>query len=123
MNDEIRQASDLARDPTSVSAATYFWVLFLATWGGIVRVTREVKFGGKTWKEVLFIFFAEMAVSSFAGVVTFFLCESANMERFYTAVLTSLAGYMGGRALNMLEGIYSLYKLARTLPPAKAPEE
>lgn len=84
-----------------------------------MRVVREVKLGGKTWREVVFIFLAEMMVSSFAGVVTFFLCESANTPRFYTAVFTSLAGYMGGRALNILEGMYSIYKMARSEPPAK----
>lgn len=106
MNDEFRQASDLARDPASVSWITYFWVIFLATFGGIVRVIREVKFGEKSWRQIIAIFVAEILVSLFAGVVTFFLCAAREVPPFYSAVLVSLASYMGGRALSVLEALY-----------------
>lgn len=106
MNEEIRQASDLARDPASVSWATYFWVVLLATVGGIVRVIREVKFGEKTWQQIIAIFVAEIIISVFAGVITFFLCAARDVPPFYSAVLVSLASYMGGRALSVLEALY-----------------
>lgn len=106
MNDEFRQASDLIKDPSSISWATYLTVVFLAAWGGIVRVIRKSKFVGKTWKQVVMILVMEMVISSFAGVITFFICQSNNVQPFYTAVLTSLAGYMGGGALDVLEAIY-----------------
>jgi hypothetical protein len=108
MNEEIKQTSDLIRDPASVSWATYAWILLLATLGGIVRVIREVKFGGKTWKQILAIFIAEIFVSLFAGIVTFFLCAARDVPPFYAAVMVSLASYMGGRALSVLEVLYKL---------------
>jgi len=106
MNEEISKATELAKDPSSISLATYAWVLLLATWGGIVRVIREVKLGGKSWQQILAIFVVEIIISTFAGVITFFMCYSSNVSPLYTAVMTSIAGYMGGRALNVLEAIY-----------------
>lgn len=106
MNEEIKNASEFVRDPASISVTTYVWVVVLATMGGIVRVVREVELGDKSWKKILMIFLVEIFVSIFAGVVTFFLCQSNNVQPFYTAVMTSLAGYMGGRALTMLEAVY-----------------
>jgi len=106
MSDEFRQASDLIKDPSSVTWSTYFWVVFVAAWGGVVRVIRKSKLGGKTWQQVTLILAMEMVTSSFAGVITFFLCQSNNIQPFYTAVMTSLAGYMGGSALDVLEAVY-----------------
>lgn len=106
MNDEFRQASHLLNDPSSVSWSTYLTVVFLAAWGGIVRVIRKSKFVGKTWQQIVMILVMEMVISSFAGVITFFVCESNNVQPFYTAVMTSLAGYMGGSALDVLEAVY-----------------
>lgn len=106
MNDEFRQASDLIKDPSAVSWTTYMMVVFLAAWGGIVRVIRKSKLGGKTWQQIGMTLVVEMVISSFAGVITFFLCQSNNVQPFYTAVMTSLAGYMGGSALDVLEAVY-----------------
>ena len=52
MNEEIKTATEVAKDPLSYSAATYLWVLLFAMWGGVVRVVREVIFEGKTKKNV-----------------------------------------------------------------------
>lgn len=106
MNEELKTASDIVRDPSSISFSTYWWVVVLAIWGGIVRVIREVKLGGKTFWQIILAFVAEAVVSAFAGMLVFFLCESSNMPRMYTAALVGIAGYMGGRALNLLEAIY-----------------
>jgi hypothetical protein len=106
MNEELRNAGDLARDPSSYSTLTYAWVLVLSLWGGMVRILREVKLGGKSWKQIVGIFFAELCVSGFAGCMTFFIFESAGVKPLYTAVFTGIAGYMGGRALTGFESLY-----------------
>lgn len=105
MNDQLQTASDIVRDPSSAPWTTYIWVVVLAVWGGIVRVIREVKLGGKTIWQILLTFLAECTVSSFAGVMTCLMVESSSLPRAYVYALGGLAGYMGGRALNLLESI------------------
>lgn len=112
MNDELKTASDFVRDPSSISWGTYAWVVALAIWGGIVRVFREVTLGDKSWRQILAVFIGETLTSGFAGVLVFFVCESQSVPRLYAAALTGIAGYMGGRALTMLEAIIK----ARSLP-------
>lgn len=113
MNEELKTASDIVRDPSSISLGTYWWVAALAIWGGIVRVIREVKLGGKTFWQIILAFVAESIVSAFAGMLVFFLCESSNIPRMYTAALVGIAGYMGGRALNLIETIVKARSLQK----------
>lgn len=54
----------------------------------------------------MLIFLAELLTSLFVGLITFFLCQSSGFLPFYTAVMVSIASYMGGRALSVLEAIY-----------------
>lgn len=105
MNDQLQTASDIVRDPSSIGWTTYWWVAMLAIWGGIVRVIREVKLGDKTFWQILLAFVAEAVVSAFTGMLVFFLCESSHVPRMYTAAVVGIAGYMGGRALNLVESI------------------
>lgn len=106
MQDEIKSASEIAKDPLSISIATYAWVFFLSMWGGVVRIMREIKLGGKTWREIAFIFACELLTSGFAGLLTFFACQRAEFDPMYSAVMIGVAGYMGGRALSWFEEIY-----------------
>ncbi len=106
MNEELRQASELAKDPSSVPYIVYLWVMGLSTLGGIVRVLREVKLGGKTLKKIIVTLLVEVIISNFAGILTFFLCMSRGIGQFETISLASLAAYMGPRALNALEAIW-----------------
>lgn len=106
MNEEIQTASELVKDPSSYSLLTYGWYLLLSVLGGIVRVAREVRFGEKSTWEIVRIFLVEMLTSIFVGLLTFFLCEAAGIRPLYTAVLTSTAGWMGVRALAVIEAFY-----------------
>ena len=108
MNEEIKQASQLANDPLSVSYATYAWVIILSMWGGIVRILRELRFGGKTRIQILLIFFSELSTSGFAGLLTFYACTRAGFDPMHSAVMVGMSGYMGGRALSWLEEIYKV---------------
>ena len=106
MQEELNRASGVASDPWSFSFLTYAWVAFMAMWGGIVRVIREHKLAEKTWKQIIVIFLSEMVMSCFVGVLTFWMCSLASFAPLYTAVLTSIGGYMGGRSLALMEAIY-----------------
>jgi hypothetical protein len=106
MNEELRQAAEAVKDPTSYSLLTYSWVVLLSAWGGTVRFIRKVKAGDMTVKQALFTLAGEIVTSSFAGVVTFYGCEALHTEPLYTAMLVGIAGHMGGRALEPLEKVY-----------------
>ncbi len=109
MNEEIKSATEMVKDPSSFSAATYLWVLLLAMWGGIVRVVREIIFEGKTWPQIVRIVLSELFVSGFVGVITFYLCEHAEFPPLYTAAMTAISGYMGGRSLAVFEALRKTY--------------
>ncbi len=114
MNDELKSAADIAKDPSSYSVITYLWVLIISMWGGVVRIVLDLRRGTKSVKQAFLFFIGEMSVSGFAGVLTFFLFESFGVQPLYTAVMTGIAGYMGGRAVS---GFEAIYKAARTGQP------
>jgi len=45
----------------------------------------------------------ELTTSGFAGVMTFWLCEAADINGLITAVLIGISGHMGGRAIFIIE--------------------
>lgn len=106
MNEELKTASDVARDPASVSVATYVLLVVVSFLGGVVRVIREVNLGNKTKKQVVMVFLGEMVTSLFVGMITFFLCQDAGFSPWKTATLVSIGSFMGGKVLVVLEAIY-----------------
>jgi hypothetical protein len=106
MNEELRTASDLARDPASVSWATYTWVVFVAILGGVVRLIREVNLSDKTWRQIMLAAFVELATSLFVGMTKFFICRSAEFNDWKTATMVSIASFLGGKAIVVLKVIY-----------------
>lgn len=114
MNDELKHATEIAKDPSSYSVVTYMWVLILSMWGGVVRMVLDINRGEKHWRQIIAFFVGEMCVSAFAGVMTFYFLESFEVRPLYTAVMTGIAGYMGGRAVS---GFEAIYQAARRAPP------
>jgi hypothetical protein len=106
MNEEIRQAAEAAKDPSSYGLATYVWVIALSAWGGAVRFIRKLKAGEMSLKQVCLTLLGEVITSAFAGVVTFYACEANSLSSLTTAVFVSIAGHMGGRALEPIESWY-----------------
>lgn len=106
MEQELRTAGAIAKDPGSYNWLIYGWVMFLSMWGAVVRVLREMKLGEQTWRQLLFTFLREMVTSGFTGVLTFYLCEAASISPLITAVMVSISGWMGVRALAVIESVY-----------------
>lgn len=113
MNEELKQAGDIANDPASFSIIAYAVMLALSFWGGLVRVIKEVQLQEKTAKHIACIFIAEMCVSGFVGTITFSLCLSAHLPFSYTGALTAISGYMGGRSLSFFEALYKAWKVLK----------
>lgn len=92
----------IEKDPTSYSLITYAWVFLLAILGGVVNFVRKLQQGHvRVFNFVEFI--GEIVTSAFAGVITFWLCENANMSPLLTAAFVGVSGHMGSRAIFMAE--------------------
>lgn len=110
MNEEIRTAAEVAKDPTSYGAWTYLWVILLSVLGGVVRVARELLANKIPPKKILLTFIVEALTSAFSGLLTFFFCEAKGVPPMYAAILTGSAGWMGVRALTVIEALYKTLK-------------
>jgi peptidoglycan/LPS O-acetylase OafA/YrhL len=90
------------RDPFDYSLLTYVWVLLLSAFGGMVNFSRKLN-EGRTSVFRLTEFIGELVTSSFAGLLTFWLCESAGVDKLIAAVLIAISGHMGSRAIFRME--------------------
>ena len=90
------------KDPTSYSLLTYLWVFGLSSLGGFISFINKLKKGHARAFNVA-EFMGEIATSAFAGVITFWLCENANISPLVTAALVGVSGHMGSRAILLFE--------------------
>lgn len=92
------------KDPSTYSLITYIWVSGLSAWGGVVSWFQKRKEGqSRPFNFVELI--GEIFTSSFIGVITFLLCESANMSGLLSAPLIAISGHMGNKLLFALEKV------------------
>lgn len=90
------------KDPTNYGILTYGWVLALSAWGGLAAWIRKRNEG--TARPFNFMeLVGEIFISAFAGLITFFLGESAGINPLITAALVGISGHMGSRAIFLLE--------------------
>lgn len=95
-------AADADRDPLEYSLREYGLVLALALLGGIVSFYAKVRAGQvAAWNVMHFV--GELATSAFAGLLTFWLCESAGAPKLVTICMVGIAGHMGARAISAFE--------------------
>ncbi|UAA38211.1 phage holin family protein [Paraneptunicella aestuarii] len=91
-------------DPNNYNVLTYFWMLFIASWGGAVNYISRVK-RGVVSKFSFLELMGELVISGFSGVLTFWLCEAMSVEPLFTAACVGIAGHAGGRTVYFLEQI------------------
>lgn len=88
--------------PFDYSILTYLWVMALAGLGGVVSFYGKLKSGAvRAFNFTEFV--GELFTSGFAGLLTFWLCESANLDKLLSAVLIGISGHMGSRAIFAIE--------------------
>lgn len=90
------------RNPFDYSVLTYLWVMGLSGFGGAVNFSRKLR-AGRTSVFRLTEFLGELLTSSFAGLLTFWLCESAGIDKLVAAVMIAISGHMGSRAIYRIE--------------------
>jgi len=90
------------KDPTTYSLLTYAWVTVLSSWGGLVNwLRRRREEGARKFSFIELI--GELVTSAFAGIITFWLCEAADIAPLISAALVGISGHMGSRAIYQME--------------------
>lgn len=72
---------------------TYLWVIAVSFWGGMVSYFDKMK--KFSWKNLAM----HLSSSSFAGLMTFLLCQSAGITGPLAGVFCGVAAHMGTPAL------------------------
>lgn len=102
----MEPTSIVDKDPSNIPLLTYAWVLMLSLLGGIASFMQKLKAGHtRVFNVVEFI--GECFVSALVGMITFFLCESAEISHMKSAALVAISGHMGSKAMKLLEGFLS----------------
>ena len=81
---------------------TYGWVVGLSMLGGAASFVRRVRSGEAKYSNIIELI-GELVVSAFAGLVTFFLCQSAAFDEMLTAAFIAISGHMGTRIIFIFE--------------------
>lgn len=90
------------KDPTTYSLITYVWVTALAAWGGLVSYLKKHK-SGVVQRFSVNELIGELVTSSFAGVITFWLCELGEIDPLLSAVFIAISGHMSARIIFLIE--------------------
>jgi len=90
------------KDPSSYPIITYIWVIVLAIWGGVTNNIRKLRDGSIKRFSVAELI-GDIAISGFIGVITFYLCEYAELSELLTAALVGVSAHMGTKGLTLLE--------------------
>lgn len=94
--------TELAKDPSSYSWIAYAWVIGLSIWGGVVSYLRKIN-TGLLHKWSITELVGEIVTSALMGVITFWICEWAEVHPLLSAAFIAVSGHMGSRGLFMLE--------------------
>lgn len=87
---------------TIADLLTYAWVFGLAMLGGAASFVRRVRSGEAKYSNIIELI-GELVVSAFAGLVTFFLCRTANFDGALSAAFIAISGHMGARIIFIFE--------------------
>ncbi|MBN9410826.1 MAG: phage holin family protein [Burkholderiales bacterium] len=90
------------RAPLSYSLREYGVILGISLLGGFARWYMAVRRGDANMLSFTALV-GELAVSAFAGLITFWACESFNMSPLITAAAAGLAGHAGGSGIAWME--------------------
>lgn len=95
-------AQEALKSPLSYSLREYGVILGIALLGGLVRWYLAIK-KGETTVYNLSALIGELAVSAFVGLLTFWICESLNVNPLLTAAAVGMSGHMGAKGLVWME--------------------
>lgn len=86
----------------SEKAAYFFLLLFIAIFGAITKYVSRMK-KDPNMRFSLSGFLGECFVACFSGLMMALICSELALSFYMAAALCGLAGYIGGRALELAE--------------------
>jgi len=90
------------KDPLSYPLRVYGFMLAVAILGGFVSWYAKVR-RNEIPAGSVFHLIGEVTTSAFAGMLTFFACEYANLPQILTAALVGVSGHMGAKLISLAE--------------------
>lgn len=84
---------------------TYLWVVGVSLWGGLVSFF-EKKGEPFSWRRL----FAHLLSSSFAGMMTFYICQAGSVSGPLTGVFCGVAAHMGTPALLRMKVVRQFFE-------------
>lgn len=83
---------------------TYAWVVGVSLWGGLVSYFEKKE--PFAWLHL----FAHLLSSSFAGLMTYYLCQAGSVPEPLTGVFCGVAAHMGTPALLKIKVIRQFFE-------------
>lgn len=103
----LAYAQDL-KSPLSYSLREYGVILGIALLGGLAAWFRRVRKGEADMLNISALI-GELAISAFAGLISFWICESFGLSPLVTAAVAGMAGHAGGNGITWLERVGKRY--------------
>ena len=103
----LAYAQDL-KSPLSYSLREYGVILGIALLGGFAGWYRRVRKGEADMFNISALI-GELAISAFAGLIAFWICESFELSPLVTAAVAGMAGHAGGNGITWLERVGKRY--------------
>jgi hypothetical protein len=94
-------ADPIQMDPFGFKITVYLWVIVVSIIGGITGYVRKLK--GKYSRFSIAEVLGECLISAFVGIITFWLCEAADIKGAMQAAFIAISSHMGSRALFKFE--------------------
>lgn len=111
-------ANENLKSPLSYSLREYGVILGIALLGGFASWFSRVRRGeadGMKFSALI----GELAISAFAGLMAFWICESLDLSPLITAAAAGMAGHAGGNGITWLENLGKRYAEHRVGMSAK----
>jgi len=104
----LAYAQDQLKSPLSYSLREYGVILGIALLGGFASWFSRVR-RGETDGMKFSALIGELAISAFAGLIAFWICESLDLSPLITAAVAGMAGHAGGNGITWLENLGKRY--------------
>ncbi len=104
----IAYAQSELKSPLSYSLREYGVILGIALLGGLASWYSRVR-KGETDMLNFSSLIGELAISAFAGLISFWICESLDLSPLITAAVAGMAGHAGGNGISWLERLGKNY--------------